>query len=263
MKKRKTAAPSLLSTYRRPALGVVGVLAAVLLAYALIMPHRFASAEEYPVKGFDISHHQGDVQWTKISPQNYQFVYLKATEGGDFKDTKFQDNWLKAREQGFHVGAYHFYRLCRDGSIQAQNFIETVPKRSDALPPVIDLEYDSKCINTYSKDQLLKEIQLMHDQLMRHYGKQPIFYISKSFYNIVLAGEFKNTPLWVREYQGKPELKDNPAWLFWQHTNQGQIQGIPKAVDLNVFNGTQKQWNAFLLKNGLKTQDVVAKTSGK
>jgi len=72
-----------------------------------------------------------------------------------------------------------------------------VPKKEDALPPVIDLEYDSQCINTYSKEQLLKEIQLMHDRLMRHYGKQPIFYISKTFYNIVLAGEFKETPLWV------------------------------------------------------------------
>ncbi len=262
MKKRKSAA-SALQTYRRPALGLLGFAVTAVLAYALIMPHRFASAEAYPVKGFDISHHQGDVQWTKISPRAYQFVYLKATEGGDFKDTKFQENWLQAREQGFHVGAYHFYRLCRDGGIQAQNFIETVPKKEDALPPVIDLEYDSQCINTYSKEQLLKEIQLMHDRLMRHYGKQPIFYISKTFYNIVLAGEFKETPLWVREYHGKPELKNNPDWLFWQHTNQGQIQGIPKTVDLNVFNGTQKQWNAFLLKNGLKINETVAKKAEK
>lgn len=44
----------------------------------------------------------------KISPQKFQFVYLKATEGGDYKDPKFQENWLKAREHGFHVGAYHF-----------------------------------------------------------------------------------------------------------------------------------------------------------
>lgn len=46
---------------------------------------------------------------------------------------------------------------------------------------MIDLEYDSNCINTYTKEQLLKEIQVMHDQLQQHYGKQPIFYISKSF----------------------------------------------------------------------------------
>ena len=46
-----------------------------------------------------------------------------------------------------------------------------------------------------------QEIRIMHDALKHHYGKQPIFYVSKSFYNIVLAGEFADVPLWVREYQ--------------------------------------------------------------
>ncbi|QQV11154.1 glycoside hydrolase family 25 protein [Acinetobacter johnsonii] len=215
------------------------------------LQNNVASAQEYPVKGFDVSHHQGDIQWQSISPQEFKFVYLKATEGGDFKDRKFQDNWLKAREQGFLVGAYHFYRLCRDGQIQAQNFIETVPKKTDSLPPVIDLEYDSTCINTYTREQLLKEIQVMHDQLYQHYGLQPIFYTSKAFYNIVLVDEFKKTPLWIREYQGKPELKGNPKWTFWQHTSQGQIKGIPTLVDLNVFQGSEQDWISFLERQGL------------
>lgn len=215
------------------------------------LQNNVASAQEYPVKGFDVSHHQGDIQWQSISPQEFKFVYLKATEGGDFKDHKFQDNWLKAREQGFLVGAYHFYRLCRDGQIQAQNFIETVPKKTDSLPPVIDLEYDSTCINTYTREQLLKEIQVMHDQLYQHYGLQPIFYTSKAFYNIVLVDKFKQTPLWIREYQGQPELKGNPKWTFWQHTSQGQIKGIPTLVDLNVFQGSEQDWISFLERQGL------------
>jgi lysozyme len=215
------------------------------------LQNNIASAQEYPIKGFDVSHHQGDIQWQSISPQEFKFVYLKATEGGDFKDRKFQDNWLKAREQGFLVGAYHFYRLCRDGQIQAQNFIETVPKKTDSLPPVIDLEYDSTCINTYTREQLLKEIQVMHDQLYKHYGLQPIFYTSKAFYNIVLVDKFKQTPLWIREYQGQPELKGNPKWTFWQHTSQGQIKGIPTLVDLNVFQGSEQDWISFLERQGL------------
>ena len=215
------------------------------------LQNNVASAQEYPIKGFDVSHHQGDIQWQSISPQEFKFVYLKATEGGDFKDRKFQDNWLKAREQGFLVGAYHFYRLCRDGQIQAQNFIETVPKKTDSLPPVIDLEYDSTCINTYTREQLLKEIQVMHDQLYKHYGLQPIFYTSKAFYNIVLVDKFKQTPLWIREYQGQPELKGNPKWTFWQHTSQGQIKGIPTLVDLNVFQGSEQDWISFLERQGL------------
>ena len=229
----------------------LGTFALAVVLYLSIFHQNPASAQEFPVQGFDVSHHQGEINWKQIPRKKFQFIYLKATEGGDFKDRKFQDNWLQAREQGFLVGAYHFYRLCRDGQIQAQNFIETVPNKPDALPPVIDLEYDSRCINTYTKEQLLSEIQVMHDQLQQHYGKQPIFYISKTFYNIVLAGEFKQTPLWVREYQGQPELKGNPKWTFWQHTSQGQIKGIPTLVDLNVFQGSEQDWISFLERQGL------------
>lgn len=229
----------------------LGLICTAIVLYVFVFHHNPALAQEYPVKGFDVSHHQGDIQWQQISPKTYRFVYLKATEGGDFKDRKFQDYWLQAREHGFTVGAYHFYRLCRDGEIQAQNFIETVPNKADSLPPVIDLEYDSNCINTYTKEQLLKEIQVMHDQLYQHYGKQPIFYISKAFYNIILAGEFAKTPLWVREYHSKPDLKGKPKWLFWQHTNQGTIKGINKTVDLNVFNGDEDDWTRFLERNGI------------
>lgn len=227
------------------------VIAMIILLYVFIFKPPSANAADYPIQGFDVSHHQKDIQWKKISPQKYRFVYLKSTEGGDFKDTKFQENWLKAREQGLLVGAYHFYRLCRDGQVQANNFIESVPNKPDALPPVIDLEYDSNCINNYSKEQLLKEIQVIHDALKQHYGKQPIFYTSKTFYNIVLAGSFQDVPLWIREYKGLPNLKDQPKWHFWQHTSQGHISGINTPVDLNVFYGSEQDWIKFLTENGL------------
>jgi lysozyme len=222
-----------------------------IVSYFGVFYQQKASAQDYAIRGFDVSHHQGEINWTKISPLQYQFVYLKATEGGDFKDRNFQQNWLKAREQGLHVGAYHFYRLCRDGTVQAENFIATVPRKTDALPPVIDLEYDTNCINTYTKEQLLHEIQVMHDRLQQHYGKQPIFYISKQFYHIVLMGNFAQTPLWVRDYEGKPELKDARPWLFWQHSQTGHIDGIPKAVDLNVYANSPKQWRIFLKQQGI------------
>ena len=230
--------------------GLAAVILLLLMYFGIFSPHR-ASAQDYPVQGFDVSHHQGNIQWSKISPEKFQFVYLKATEGGDFKDSKFQDNWLNAREHGFHVGAYHFYRLCRDGKTQAHNFIETVPNKPDALPPVIDLEYDSQCIQTYTKEQLLKEIGIMHDLLKQHYAKQPIFYVSKSFYHIVLVGSFKDTPLWIRDYQEKPQLKDQRDWMFWQYTNQGKMAGLSKAIDLNVFSGDAKAWTEFLDKKGV------------
>ncbi len=220
--------------------------------YMFFATTRPVSAQDFPVKGFDVSHHQGEINWQKISPQQYQFVYLKATEGGDFQDRKFQDNWLKARARGLHVGAYHFYRLCRDGAVQADNFIATVPNKADALAPVIDLEYDNHCIDTYSKEQLLQHIQTMHDRLYQHYGKPPIFYVSRNFYNIVLMGHFAKTPIWLREYKVQPKLKDGRDWLFWQYTAQGKIEGINTTVDLNVYAGSERDWQNYLQQLGIR-----------
>lgn len=231
-----------------PYLAIV-VLCCVIISYFVFFASHPAAAEPYPIQGFDASHHQGNIKWKEISTKQYQFVYLKATEGGDYRDDKFQDYWLNAHEQGFNVGAYHFYRLCRKGDIQAQNFIATVPKKANSLPPVIDLEYEDQCIQRFTKEQLLKQIQVMHDRLQQHYGKQPIFYTSKNFYNIILVGQFKQTPIWIREYHQSPELKDQRPWTFWQQSNQGKIQGIDQTVDLNVFYGSQEQWNDFLIQN--------------
>lgn len=207
----------------------------------------FSTAKSYSVYGFDVSHHQGQITWSKIPRHQYQFVYIKATEGGDYEDPKFQDNWLNAREHGFRTGAYHFYRLCTAGRVQAEHFIATVPNKINALPPVIDLEYDTICIQKYSRAQLLREIQIMHDLLKQHYRKQPIFYTSENFYHIVLQGQFLHTPLWIRHYQAdEPQLKDQRSWFLWQYSKQGRIPGILGMVDVNVYRSTQDHWQSYL-----------------
>lgn len=204
-----------------------------------------ASPPEFEVKGFDVSHHQGKIDWKKIPTQQYQFVYLKATEGGDYVDPRFADNWLAAHEHGFAVGAYHFYNLCRDAELQSQNFIHTVPKTPHMLPPVIDLEYDTRCIEQRTQQQHLAQIKIMHDQLLHHYGQAPIFYTTAKFYHIVLLGHFNQTPLWIRDYQARPQLQDR-QWTFWQYSRQGKIKGINGAVDLNVFYADQDTWQQFI-----------------
>ena len=234
------------STLARWLLGTFTVLSLSVLLTLCILQQPKTQAASFEVRGFDVSHHQGDIAWEKISPEQYDFVYIKATEGAQFQDRLFKHNWQQARQQGLRVGAYHFYRLCRSAQVQAENFIRTVPKAPNALPPVIDLEYDPQCIDQFNQQQLLQQIQLMYQALQQHYGQAPIFYVSKNFYNIVLAGHFPHVPLWVREYQGLPQLKGQPQWTFWQHSRQGQIEGIQGPVDLNVFYGSKLMWYAFL-----------------
>ena len=122
------------------------ILVFLLFVFALIAVFYFflarLSLDNYPVRGIDVSHHQGEIDWHKIKSQNISFAYIKATEGGDFKDPQFKKNWDHALEAGLRVGAYHFFRPETDGVLQAENFISSVPEYKNMLPPAIDVEID-------------------------------------------------------------------------------------------------------------------------
>lgn len=65
--------------------------------------------DHYPVHGIDISKYQGDVDWRAARADGVEFVYIKATEGGDRLDERFHENWRGARDAGIPHGAYHFF----------------------------------------------------------------------------------------------------------------------------------------------------------
>ena len=92
---------------------------------------------QYTIRGIDISHHQGDIDWAQVAADDIAFVYMKATEGGDFKDRAFARNWAGAGGAGLARGAYHFFSLCKSGREQAQNFLSVLPQDSDMLAPVV------------------------------------------------------------------------------------------------------------------------------
>lgn len=200
---------------------------------------------KYPIQGIDISHHQGRIDWQALKQEGkVQFVFMKATEGGDFKDTKFQYNWVAAKKVGIRRGAYHFYSFCKSGAEQAANFIASVPVDKQALPPVVDLEFLGSCKKRPPIQEAIKEIQTFLDLLEQQYGKRPILYTTYAFYAIYLEGELTNYDLWIRDTQKEP-LLENRAWTFWQFSNRGARKGIQGNVDLNVFYGSPQLFNQY------------------
>ena len=110
-------------------LGLIGVIICTLLYNGIIQINGI-SAGKYPVRGVDVSAYQGDIDWDILSSQNIQFAFIKATEGSDFVDEHFKENWEKARTTELKVGAYHFFSFESPGKTQAENFRQT---RKDVL----------------------------------------------------------------------------------------------------------------------------------
>jgi lysozyme len=214
-----------------------------------------AAAHVMPVQGIDVSYWQGDIDWQKVSRAGVRFAYIKATEGGDRLDPKFLDNWRAAKQAGIARGAYHVMYWCRTAKDQASWFKANAPGDEDALPPVLDVEwnaYSKTCPNHIARDLAIAKIKIMLQEMEAHTGKRPIIYTDPKFHRQVLEGEFPDYHFWLRSVAAKPEAKyEARKWVFWQFTTTGRVYGVGGPVDRNSFNGTPADW-----KNVLKKQCI-------
>ena len=227
--------------YLAAACAIVLVLAALLSLYSGLLRFNYPDWNEYPVRGLDVSHHQKQIDWKTVSMQGFKFVYIKATEGGDFKDPRFAFNWREARAQGLATGAYHFYTFCRPGRIQAVNFITTVPYSTDSLPPAVDLEFGGNCSRRPNATALQTQLKIYLSMLRAHYKKTPVIYVTKEAYRKYIHGRYRSIPIWIRDIYFEPVLPEKRRWTFWQFANRGRVDGIDTPVDLNVFRGNTAQ----------------------
>ncbi|WP_292542118.1 GH25 family lysozyme, partial [Mesorhizobium sp.] len=84
------------------------VLACVVAAGGFIYFHTFSpDRDRFPVRGIDVSHHQGRIDWRRVAADDVAIAVIKATEGGDHVDDAFAANLREARAAGLAVGAYH------------------------------------------------------------------------------------------------------------------------------------------------------------
>lgn len=200
------------------------------------------------LKGIDISHYQGDVNWAKtvLGQSVIHFVYLKATEGEKFVDPTFAANWNEAQGVGLLVGAYHFFDPAQDAGLQAEHFCAVLDKvEGKRLPPVLDLEKTSGV----SQALLLLKVQKWMDIVEQHTGQKPVLYTYTSFATSNrLAKRFSGYPLWIAQYGNltAPKLCGWPKWTFWQYRSSGKVPGIVGHVDLDYFSGTVAELNALL-----------------
>ncbi len=231
------------------ALAVLAVLNGVIILNA-------RAAEEYPVKGVDVSAYQGEIDWEKLTSQNILFAFIKATEGSSFCDKNFAYNYAEAQKNGVAVGAYHFFSYDSDGKTQAENFISTVEPCEGMLPPVIDLEfYEEYVKNPPPKSRVDEQLQIMLNALEAYYGLKPIIYATEKSYRLYLSGGYEEYDVWIRNVVSSPRLPDGREWTFWQYTNRGKLEGYEgteRFIDINVFFGSAEEFEEYLKNNTYK-----------
>ncbi len=227
----------------------IGLAFAVVLGILLVIVTGFQGVRYFlesdvdpddPIRGVDVSSYQGDVDWKEIRGEGYDFAFVKATEGSTHVDPSFEVNWKKARRARLLVGAYHFLSYDSDGDTQAENFIRTVPKKRNALPPVVDVElYGDYETNHPDKEYLREVLDEVITRLEDRYGKRPIIYTNPYVYDLYLAGDYESTAIWISDPDEAETLSDGKAWTFCQYSFEGRTEGVENGViDLNRYAGS-------------------------
>ncbi len=202
----------------------------------------------YEIHGIDVSKYQQTISWEAVRDMQVRdirigFAFIKATEGNGNVDAFFKRNWRKSKQAGITRGAYHFFIASKEGKTQAKNFIKRVELESGDLPPVLDVEQNYGT----SASQLRKEVKEWLDVVETNYGVQPIIYTNVDFYKQYLKGHFDDYPLWVAHYLQPNKPRISREWWFWQHSEEGRVNGIISKVDFNVFSGDSSQFRALLV----------------
>lgn len=194
-------------------------------------PHRF------PVRGLDMSWHNGFANLRAARNAGYSFIFFKASEGVDWRDDNFGINHEKAREAGLKTGAYHFFRFDRDGVEQALNLLRVVGDRPLEMGLVIDVEEHGN-----KKGVPLDSVKLRLQQMTEYLnmkGHRVMFYSNREGYEKFLRDDFQGFPLWICSFSDNSVYDD---WTFWQYDHHGKVPGVRGDVDINAFSGSPAEF---------------------
>lgn len=201
----------------------------------------YVDPDRFPVRGIDISSHNGYLNFKAVADAGYKFVFIKATEGVTFRDQNFAHNYREAHHAGLKVGAYHYFRFDREGVEQALNLLKVIGNRRLDLGIAIDVEEHAN-VSGVPMDSIKMRLQVMTEYLNMR-GHRVIFYSNREGVEKYLEPEFRGFPRWVCSFTDNSNRDD---WDFWQFNHHGKVPGVRGDVDINVFKGSETEWNKWL-----------------
>ena len=201
------------------------------------------------LRGIDVSYYQGNVDWAKVKAAGQTFAFVRVSDGIDYPDSKFAQNWPGTKQAGLVRGLYQFFRPGKDVTAQVNLLVSKLDAAGGLqpgdLPPVLDLESDGGLPAATVVARAKAWIAQIEDRL----GVKPIVYTA-AFMSKVIGDHFGDYVLWVANYQATcPTMPSGwTDWQFWQDSDKGKVNGVTGAVDTNFFNGGNLKLKALTVK---------------
>lgn len=188
-------------------------------------------------KVYDLSTHNGLVNWDKLKEEGVEFVMLRAGYGRNNIDERFYDNASACVRLGIPFGIYWFsYALSEQMAEQeAEYAIAAISRYLIRCPISYDLEYDTvryastkgitidKALATKMVDAFCSRVERAGFEAWNYSNKD---YLQRMFDSALL----NKYPLWFARYNDVP---GRSGMVMWQRSSSGTVNGISGRVDMN------------------------------
>lgn len=187
------------------------------------------------IKGIDVSHWQGNIDWSKVKAAGIQFAIIKAggSDDGFYTDSKWEANYKGAKANGIAVGAYYFVGpKCVNataGKADAERFIQLLTGKQLEYPVFMDNEAQPA-----SAKAGITEAAIAFCETMEGAGYFVGIYGStdSGFHERMDDSRLTAYTHWVAQYASKCTYSG--PYGIWQHSSSGRVSGISGNVDMDL-----------------------------
>lgn len=189
------------------------------------------------MKLIDISHWQGNIDFTKVRASGIEGVIIKSggSDAGFYKDNMFETNYSKAKAAGLHVGAYYFVGAgcvsANDGLADAKRFEAQLQGKQFDLPIYMDVETTPTSKKEGTTDAVISFCDYLES---KNYFVGIYASDISGFKDRLNLNRLNKYTLWVARYGSKPQYVKN--WNIWQYSSTGRVNGINGNVDMDECN---------------------------
>ena len=187
--------------------------------------------------GIDVSKWQEDIDFRKVKDAGATFVMIRVgsqqgVDGEYILDPYFKQNIENALANDLKVGVY-FYSYAnskKEARKQATWVLDQIKDYEITLP----IAFDWECYNSFNQMELslfgLNEVAESFLEKVEDKGYDGMLYGSKNYLNSIW--KYHDYDVWLAHYTDQTDYDSH--YVMWQLCQDGRIDGINTAVDINV-----------------------------
>ena len=187
-------------------------------------------------KGLDVSHHQGKIDWEKVSKSDVDFVIIRCGYGNNIAsqdDKYFAQNVAGCEKYNIPYGIYIYsYALnVSDAKSEAKHVLRLI-KSTGAKPTYpIYIDYEDSSQNGLTPKQLGNFATAFFNKTIAAGYKAGVYANLNWWTNKLTDSRFNQWTKWVAQYNSACSY--TKPYQIWQSTSTGKVPGVNGNADLN------------------------------